>query len=304
MTLGHINKTIAANVPDRKFENYVNDNKNSEAYSAYLPKKRIRCLNIGMSIFHTAFFSITLIIGNLNLRIPIYMTNITFVRNDSSTNPAFQLIPTYVEYGHVYLTIMTSIFFLCSAIAHFGNAILWKKFYEQNLSECKVTSRWIEYFFSASIMIYIIAFNSGIREHLLLWGITLLIAATMPFGFLTEIFSRPVNDSVWNHPLSQRLIFHCLGYIPQLGAWTLILLNFYSEKISDPPTFVYAIIWLQLFLFFSFGLVQLFQICSIPANYYKGEIAYQCLSLFSKGLLGVLLLSNVLVLDSYNEVFT
>lgn len=310
MSLGHVNKSIMAyNRPiesSREVEpiEITPPDDITEKYSAYFPKIRIRCLNISMALFHTALLVTTLTIGNLDLQIPIYMTNITFVNNESSADPAFQLIPTYVTYGHVYLTIVTATFFACSAFAHFGNALLWRKFYESDLSKCKVTTRWIEYFFSASIMIYIIAFNSGIREHLLLWTVTALIASTMPFGLLTEIYSRPLSDTEWCQPLSSRLLFHLLGYIPQLSAWAIILLNFYAEKVRDPPIFVYIIIWGQLALFFSFGFVQLFQIFSTPANYYKGEIAYQWLSLISKGILGILLLTNVLVLGSYDEIFT
>lgn len=277
-----------------------------ENYEAYFPKTRILCLNITMALFHTALFVVTLTVGKLDLTVPIYMTNITFQeanRTDSQDGPAFELVPSYTEYGDIYLTIVTAAFFFCSGLAHGGNAFLWRKFYEDELSVCRVTTRWIEYFFSASLMILIIAFNAGIREYLLLLAITFLIASTMPFGLITEIYARPVSDTEWNTSVSLRLLIHSLGYIPQLAAWGLILANFYSEKVRDPPAFVYGIIWGQLALFFSFGFVQLYQIFSIPANYYKGEIAYQWLSLGAKGLLGVLLLSNVLVLSSFDEIY-
>ena len=272
-------------------------------FSVYFPPRTLFCLNISMAIFHTVLFATTLVVGNLDLKIPLYMTNITFVRNQSSADPPFQLVPSYSEYSYVYLTIITALFFVCSAFAHFGNAFLWKSFYERELSKCRVPTRWIEYFFSASIMIYIIAFNAGMREHLLLWAVTLLIASTMPFGFLTEVYSNPISNDEWNQPLSLRLTFHLLGYIPQMSAWILILLNFYSEKPQNPPAFVFGIIWGQMVLFFSFGFVQLYQILSPPKYYFKGEIAYQWLSLLAKGILGVFLLTNVLVLSSYDEIF-
>ena len=72
---------------------------------------------------------------------------------------------------------------------------------------------------------------------------------------------------------------------------------------QSPPAFVYVIIWLQLLLFFSFGIVQIVQIMLPPSAFYKGEIAYQWLSLISKGLLGSLLLANVLVLGSFEEIY-
>lgn len=276
-----------------------------EPYKAHFPKTRILCLNITMAVFHTALFVVTLTVGKLDLTVPIYMTNITFEEGNRTTQDglAFELVPSYMKYGDVYLTIITAAFFFCSALAHGGNASLWRRFYEYELSICRVTTRWIEYFFSASLMIFIIAFNAGIREYLLLWAIAFLIASTMPFGLITEIYARPVSDTEWNTSVSSRLLIHSLGYIPQLSAWGLILANFYSEKVRDPPAFVYGIIWGQLALFFSFGFVQLYQIFSVPANYYKGEIAYQWLSLGAKGLLGILLLSNVLVLGSFDEIY-
>jgi hypothetical protein len=279
---------------------------NQTKYTAYFPKQMLFCLNVSMCLFHLAFMTVTLTVGKLDLTVPLYRTTITFIRNnqtENSTIPAFELLPEYTKFGSLYLTVVTASFFFCSALAHGGNATLWRKFYEYELTLCRVTTRWIEYFFSASIMVLVIAYNAGIREYLLLIGITMLIASTMPFGLLTEIYARPLTATQWCQPLGIRLIFHLLGYIPQLSAWILILLNFYGETTTEPPAFVYGIIWGQLVLFFSFGFVQLYQIFSEPQDYYKGEIAYQLLSLISKGVLGLLLLSNVLILGSFEELF-
>ena len=40
-----------------------------------------------------------------------------------------------------------------------------------------------------------------------------------------------------------------------------------------------------------------------PAKYYQGEIAYMWLSLLAKGVLGLLVLSNVLVLGSFTDIY-
>jgi hypothetical protein len=259
-----------------------------------------------MFLFHAALLTLTLVLGERDLKVKLYLTNLTFVESPNGTSPRFQLFPNYYQSGELYLTWLVAAFFACSAIAHFGNAILWRKFYESNLEDCRVTSRWIEYFFSAPIMILAIAYGAGIREQNILIAIALLIASTMPFGYLTEVYSKPISDVEWCQSLSSRLIFHFLGYIPQLTAWYIIVFSFYngsSDANEGPPDFVYLIIWLELVLFFSFGFVQLVQIFSYPRNYYKGEIAYQWLSLISKGLLGALLLSNVLVLGSNESAY-
>jgi hypothetical protein len=271
-------------------------------YDAYFPRKTLFRLNVAMSLFHISLLTVTLLVGKIDLTIPVYMTNITFVERANMT-PRFELVPSYMKKTDVYLTVITALFFFCSAFAHTGNAFLWRKFYEYELTQCRVTTRWIEYFFSASIMILIIAFNAGIREYLLLLAITSLVASTMPFGLLTEIYARPLSPTAWKQPLKLRLLFHMLGYIPQGSAWFLILANFYHDSPQEPPFFVHIIIWSQLAFFFSFGFVQLFQLFGSPNNYYKGEIAYQWLSLISKGILGFLLLTNVLILSSFDEIF-
>ena len=63
------------------------------------------------------------------------------------------------------------------------------------------------------------------------------------------------------------------------------------------------IVWSQLVLFLSFGAVQLWQQASPPSMYFRGEMAYQVLSLACKGTLGGLLLANVLVLGDVAETF-
>lgn len=40
-----------------------------------------------------------------------------------------------------------------------------------------------------------------------------------------------------------------------------------------------------------------------PAKYYQGEIVYMWLSLLAKGVLGLLVLSNVLVLGSFTDIY-
>ena len=69
------------------------------------------------------------------------------------------------------------------------------------------------------------------------------------------------------------------------------------------PTFVYVIVFGELLIFWSFGLVQLVVSLRPPSKYYQGEVAYMWLSLGAKGLLGLLVLSNVLMLGSFTEIY-
>jgi len=69
------------------------------------------------------------------------------------------------------------------------------------------------------------------------------------------------------------------------------------------PAFVYGIVFGELLIFWSFGIVQLVVSLRPPSKYYQGEIAYMWLSLFAKGFLGIIVLSNVLVLGRFTEIF-
>merc|ERR1711865_213482 len=96
-------------------------------------------------------------------------------------------------------------------------------------------------------------------------------------------------------------------------AWGLVVAQFMEaggssttdsqgEK-SQMPTFVYGIVFGELLIFWGFGLMQLIVSLRPPAKYYQGEIAYMWLSLFAKGVLGLLVLSNVLVLGSFTDIY-
>lgn len=72
---------------------------------------------------------------------------------------------------------------------------------------------------------------------------------------------------------------------------------------QGPPDFVYAIIVSQLLLFSCFGITQFVLLWRVdgPSVYYWGEVSYQVLSLLAKGILGLLLMINVLIFDSFDE---
>jgi len=271
------------------------------------PARQLRMWNGAMSLFHFVFMITTLAAGNLGLSVPVYKTSLQYIERASgeASGPAFVIVPQYSEMMTLPLTWIVAAFFFASSLAHFGNATLWRGFYERELAQCRVPTRWIEYFFSASIMIFAISYGVGVREFYLLLGIVALISTTMLFGYLTELIAAPCSESEWHEPFLKRAAPHLLGYIPQLAAWAIIVFHFYTGpgEGSSPPGFVYAIVWIEMGLFFSFGFVQLAQQLMPPSRYYLGEIAYQWLSLIAKGFLGLLLLTNVLVLSSFDEMF-
>jgi hypothetical protein len=163
-------------------------------------------------------------------------------------------------------------------------------------------------------MILILAYISGsVFEStlILLFALTMI---TMVFGHLHEVICRPKSLDQWSvTSLIWRLQAHLFGYIPQLFAWGIVVSNFLeAAKTSTTddqgekrqmPTFVYGIVFGEMLIFWSFGLVQLVVSMRPPSKYYQGEIAYMWLSLFAKGFLCMLCLVNVLMAGGYAEIY-
>lgn len=262
-----------------------------------------------MALFHTILFTVTLSVGNWDLSVPMYKTLLDFVERDETNDDAgWDLVPSYGYGGELYLTWLVATFFLLSAAFHLGNITLWREFYLSELAECRSPTRYLEYSLSAPVMMIVISYSLGIRNRATLVAIAVLVGVTMPFGYWTEVIARPApgKRDAWTLPLLHRLYPWFLGHVPQVTAWFLIAWQFY-DSVADPddriPDFVYAILWGELVLFFSFGGAALLAQWSTPQYFYRGELAFQVLSLVSKGLLGLLMITNVLMLSRFEEVY-
>jgi hypothetical protein len=132
--------------------------------------------------------------------------------------------------------------------------------------------RFVEYSFSASIMIIAIAVESGIREFYTLAMMFVLTWVTMMLGLLADFINsitvgfdrqtehEPViivmGSQVW-------LIPHIAAWVTCLAAYGPILDVFIlSSSKSDvqAPGFVHVIVFLQFGLFSIFGLVQMYSL--------------------------------------------
>lgn len=273
-----------------------------------LPRNTLRRWNLAMFLFHSVLATVTLTLGNIDLQVPTYKTLLDFVRyntTDSEEVP-WRLVPSLGKSWELPVTLLVAAFFLLSAVFHLLNATLLRHFYEEELILCRTPTRWTEYFFSAPIMIIIIAYTLGVRDRSVLLSTGVLVAVTMPFGYWTETIARPRTANTWTEPLSYRLFPWFLGHVPQTAAWLLIILQFYDSQ-ADPsdttPAFVHVILWSELVLFFSFGAAALLSQLMPPKYFYRGELLFQVLSLVSKGLLGGLLIANVLMLSRFEDIY-
>jgi hypothetical protein len=131
--------------------------------------------------------------------------------------------------------------------------------------------RFVEYSFSASIMIMAIAVEAGIRDLYIIVVMFILIWITQMLGLLAETLSEisERGDYFVDEPLLGSLgawswlLPHFCGWATCVAAYAPILDHFHeSSKASDTqaPDFVNVIIYLQFALFSCFGIVQLYSL--------------------------------------------
>lgn len=299
--LGFVSRTTSSRVIENALD------RAPQATETLIPEGRIVAWNLAMVLFHALLAIVTLSTSNLSLTVKVYRTTIDFVpRFANDTSRGWDLVPGYAEGGSLPLAYLVILFFALSATFHLLNATLLRDFYIRNLAMCKTPTRWIEYSISAPIMMIVIAYSLGIRDRATLLSLAVLVGITMPFGYWTEEIARPVNETTWNRPLLVRLYPWFLGHIPQTAAWFLVIWQFYDsvgDNLDRAPWFVSVILWGELLLFFSFGAAALLSQISPPKEFYRGEILFQILSLVSKGLLGLLMITNVLMLSRFDDAY-
>lgn len=59
--------------------------------------------------------------------------------------------------------------------------------------DCRNPLRWIEYSFSASLMAQVFAISGGLNHIYIVWMIFGLIFVTMVFGWVSEVYNRPIS---------------------------------------------------------------------------------------------------------------
>lgn len=151
--------------------------------------------------------------------------------------------------------------------------------YKRNLLQNRNYGRWIEYFFSSSIMIVLISQITGISDIAALLAIFGINGCMILLGALQEKYEKPGNNNLlpfW---------FGCFaGVIP----WIAIVIYVLAPGLTvSPPGFVYGII-VSLFIFFNcFAINMILQYKKVGPwrDYLFGEKVYIILSLTAKALL-------------------
>jgi len=208
---------------------------------------------------------------------PVVSSYLTF---DTATST---LVPAQRTLFDLPIGPAVALFFFLSAIAHLTVAIPTRGWYERSLARGQNPARWIEYAFSSSVMIVVIATLSGIQEIGTLVAIFGVNAAMILFGWSMEAANEGRTRVQWLH-----YVFGCIaGIVP----WIVIFIALWTsatEPGAEPiPGFVIAI-FVSLFIsfnVFAFNMVLQYRKTGRWADYLHGERVYMLLSLFAKTIL-------------------
>jgi hypothetical protein len=171
-----------------------------------------------------------------------------------------------------------AVFLALAALDHLLTATSFRRTYEDDLRAGINRFRWVEYSFSATLMVLLIALYSGIDGISALIGIAGANVAMILFGWLQESTNPPGRATVTMRPF-------WFGCIAGLAPWLAIGYNLVAAE--DVPGFVVGI-YVSLFLFFnSFALNQWLQYRKVGPwrSYAFGEKTYLVLSLVAKSAL-------------------
>ncbi|NNC93296.1 MAG: heliorhodopsin HeR [Acidimicrobiia bacterium] len=171
-----------------------------------------------------------------------------------------------------------AVFLGLAAIDHLVTATVGRRLYEEDLRKGINRFRWVEYSFSATLMIILIASYSGITDITAVIGIAGANVAMILFGWIQERMNPPDRTTTTMLPF-------WFGTIAGLAPWIALATNVIGSETV--PGFVYGILVAQFVFFFSFGLNQWLQYRRIGrwADYAYGEKTYLVLSLGAKSVL-------------------
>lgn len=235
-------------------------------------RSRLRGYNVAMGLLH-AVQGFTILALSNQFALPVVAT---FMAGPPGAAP-----PSIEPLFDVDLAAGVATFLFLSAAAHLLIATPgiygW---YLKNLAEKRNYARWIEYSFSSSVMVVLIAMLVGISDVAALLALAGVNASMILFGLLQEKYETPGTRVNW--------LPYWFGVIAGAIPWIAIAIYLVSPGVeASPPGFVYGIFF-SLFAFFNvFAIVMVLQYRQVGrwANYEAGEATYVMLSLVAKSAL-------------------
>jgi hypothetical protein len=181
---------------------------------------------------------------------------------------------THFDAGYLDVRYLIFSFFLLSCLFQAVEALFLSPEYQGPR-----LLRFVEYSISSSVMILAIAIQVGLTDIYILVCIFTLMFATNLLGlvaellcFLAETSQGALSIWLWTLPHGIAWVTCLVAYAPLLDAYLQ------STRCSDrsPPGFVHVIIFLEFFMFISFGFVQVYSLASKTTRYLlTGAEGYQ-----------------------------
>jgi Heliorhodopsin len=171
-----------------------------------------------------------------------------------------------------------AVFLLLAAFDHLATATFARATYEADLNRGINRFRWVEYSFSATLMVLLIGFYSGITDIAAVFAVIGANVAMILFGWLQERMNPPGRTTTTMMPF-------WFGTVAGVAPWVAIWVNVIGA--DTVPGFVYGIVIAELLFFFSFALNQWLQYRGVGRwrSYAYGEKTYLVLSLAAKSIL-------------------
>ncbi|MEI7993049.1 MAG: heliorhodopsin HeR [Actinomycetota bacterium] len=233
--------------------------------------RRLRLYNALMGTVHLAQGILILFLSN-DFALPVHAT---FMEGPPGSVPVAMRQLFELPIGPAVAS-----FVLISAAAHWAlvlpGVLGW---YCRNLGRRRNYARWVEYSFSSSIMIVLIAMLTGIGDVAALVALFGVNASMIFFGLLQEHYERPGGGT---------LLPFWLGSVAGAVPWIAIGIYLFSPGVeASPPGFVYGIFVSLFVLFNAFAINMWLQYRRIGPwhDYLFGESVYVLLSLTAKSLL-------------------
>jgi hypothetical protein len=233
---------------------------------------RLRAANLALAAVHAGQAALIVLIG-ATLAIPI-------TAQWAEGPPGSALGPTETLFD-LSVRWCVAAFLLMAALDHLLVAspriVSW---YERNLGRGINYARWIEYSFSASLMVVLIATFAGVTDLRALVAVAGVNAAMILFGLLMERVNSGRERLDW--------LPFWLGCIAGAVPWIVIGISLVGSEVNGSvPGFVWGI-FVSLFLFFnSFAVNMWLQYRGVGRwrDYLFGEWVYLLLSLTAKSAL-------------------
>jgi len=229
----------------------------------------LRSWNLGLTVLHfVQAVVIVLLAGSFAIT----------VTTSIPEGPPGAAVPAPDALFNVPIGWAVAVFLGLAALDHLLTATVFRSTYESDLVRGINRFRWVEYSVSATLMIILISFYSGITNINAIIAIAGANVAMILFGWLQELMNPPGRTTTTMLPF-------WFGTMVGLAPWISIAFNIIGSETV--PGFVYGIVIAQVVLFFSFGLNQWLQYRRIGkwTDYAYGEKTYLVLSLIAKSLL-------------------